>query len=68
MDASSAAYQTSVRDVSVLTCANHPGIVGDHKCYRCQKIICLQCYNPAGPGYGFCPPCREAEPTCCVIL
>jgi len=70
MDASSAAYQTSVHNVSVLTCANHPAIVGDYKCYRCQKIICLQCYNVAGPGYGFCPQCHEAEPKgiCCVIL
>jgi hypothetical protein len=62
--------QTSAHDVGVLTCANHPTIVGDHKCYRCQKIICLQCYNVRGPGYGFCPQCHEAEKPggCCVVL
>jgi hypothetical protein len=64
------AYQTESSNVNVLTCANHPTIVGNHKCYRCQKIICLQCYNVRGPGYGFCAQCHEAEKqsVCCVIL
>ena len=63
-------YQAApaAQNVNVLTCAYHPTIVGDHKCYRCQKLICLQCYNPRGPGYGFCPTCHEAEKPCCVIL
>ena len=63
------AYQASSQNANVLTCAYHPTIVGDHKCYRCQKIICLQCYNPRGPGYGFCPQCHQNEPSgCCTIL
>ncbi|CAF1444883.1 unnamed protein product [Rotaria sp. Silwood1] len=65
---SSTAYQAASDNVNVLTCAYHPTIVGDHKCYRCQKIICLQCYTPRGPGYGFCPQCHVAEKGCCVIL
>jgi hypothetical protein len=63
-------YQVESHNASVLTCANHPTIVGNHKCYRCQKIICLQCYNVRGPGYGFCTQCHQAEKPglCCIIL
>ncbi len=64
-----APYQVGSQNVNVLTCAYHPTVVGDHKCYRCQKIICLQCYNVRGPGYGFCPSCHQAEkPGCCILL
>ncbi|CAF1441785.1 unnamed protein product [Adineta steineri] len=61
-------FKTSAHDANVLTCANHPTVFGTHKCYRCQKILCLQCYNPRGPGYGFCPECHAAESqSCCTI-
>ena len=71
MDNQSAnAHQVAGNNINVLTCANHPTIIGDHKCYRCKKIICLQCYNIRGPGYGFCTECHEAEAQglCCVLL
>lgn len=61
-------HQATPSTASVLTCAYHPTIVADYKCYRCQKVICLQCYNVRGPGYGFCSQCHNAEKPCCVIL
>ena len=64
----STVYQATSQNVNVLTCAYHPTVTGDYKCYRCQKIICLQCYNVRGPGYGFCTQCHEAEKGCCIIL
>jgi hypothetical protein len=54
----------------VLTCTNHPTVFGDHKCDRCQKIICLQCYTRwGGPNTGVCPQCFQAlSQKCCKII
>lgn len=60
--------QLALQVPSILTCVNHPTIVGDYKCDRCQKIICLQCYNKWGVNSGFCIQCFTAlQQGCCII-
>ena len=62
-------YQLTSLLPSILTCANHPTTIANHKCDKCLKIICLQCYNRWGPNTGLCPQCFETvSRACCNLL
>ena len=45
-------YQLATPLLSILTCTNHPTVIGDRECCLCQKIICLQCYTQRGSVVG----------------